>query len=591
MDDNTNNARQQVIDSLKDALNVLVTVNTNPSVDQLSAAIGLTLLLNKLGKHGTAVFSGEVPSTLEFLEPQKTLETNTDSLRDFIISLDKSKADKLRYKVEEKVVRIFITPYRTPLSQDDLEFSQGDFNVDVVMALGVDAQEELDQAVLAQARILHDAKIIGISNKAETKVGSINWYDNTASSLCEMLLLLGDSLKSEFLDAQMATAFLTGIVAETDRFSNEKTTPQTMTVAGRLMTAGANQHLIATRLEMPEPEPQAPEPPEDTPPPANDDKQESAPEPGASEESDAPGTPEDQDEQQEEPAAKDGLLQVNDEEEEPVPNDPEAEEAPEEEKKKDTIRIDKKGKVKPVDEAAAAETADQPEEQDEAAAEQAAAGQADPEQAGPAADAEAAQDEGLTLPPVDGGGSFPSQDSPPEPPAIADDHNALGAQQQDAGYVSVDPSPADPPQVTPPELASARDAVHEAIVVSPDTAPLEPLQALNSQPVDLNAGADDPSLTDAKAPANLITPEPQPNQGTPPPFTVPTIAPAAPPAQDAAGDDTPSVPPVPPLNRSGRPTHEKVIAPPPSPPPIMPQADVDGQMPSGSNPFTLPPAQ
>jgi len=85
----------------------------------------LTLLLNKFGKHATAVFSGEVPSTIEFLEPESTLEKTTDSLRDFIIALDKSKADKLRYKVEDEMVRIFITPYRTSITQNDLVFSQG----------------------------------------------------------------------------------------------------------------------------------------------------------------------------------------------------------------------------------------------------------------------------------------------------------------------------------------------------------------------------------------------------------------------------------------------------------------------------------
>src|SRR3954471_23453809 len=96
--------KQQVVEKVKAANNVLVTVNTNPSVDQLAACIGLTLLLNKMQKHATAVFSGQVPSTLEFLQPEKTLETNTDSLRDFIICLDKNKADKLRYKVEDQVV-------------------------------------------------------------------------------------------------------------------------------------------------------------------------------------------------------------------------------------------------------------------------------------------------------------------------------------------------------------------------------------------------------------------------------------------------------------------------------------------------------
>src|SRR3954471_4151525 len=140
-------AKQQLADKLKTANNVLVTVSRDPSVDQLSACIGLALLLNKQAKHTAAVFSGKVPSTIEFLKPEETLEKNTDSLRDFIISLDKSKADKLRYKVEEDVVKIFITPYRTSISESDLDFSQGDFNVDVVIALGVAKQEDLDDAI------------------------------------------------------------------------------------------------------------------------------------------------------------------------------------------------------------------------------------------------------------------------------------------------------------------------------------------------------------------------------------------------------------------------------------------------------------
>src|ERR1700759_5494405 len=157
------NPKQQVVERIKSATNILATVSTNPSVDQLAACIGFTLMLNKLGKHATAVFSGAVPSTLEFLQPEKTIEKNTDSLQDFIIPLDKSKADKLRYKVEDDVVRIFITPYRTSISQADLEFSQGDFNVDLVIALGVRQQEDLDQAITAHGRILHDATVASLT--------------------------------------------------------------------------------------------------------------------------------------------------------------------------------------------------------------------------------------------------------------------------------------------------------------------------------------------------------------------------------------------------------------------------------------------
>lgn len=240
--------KQQAIDKLKAASNVLVTVSADPSVDQLAACIGLTLLLNKLDKHATAVFSGEVPSTIEFLKPEETLEKTTDSLRDFIISLDKAKADKLRYKVEDTVVRIFITPYREQIDEKDLVFSQGDFNVDVIVALGVRNQDELDKAITAHGRILHDAVVIGVNTTAEATLGSINWLELGASSLSEMVAGLPAQLGEGLLDGQIATALLTGVVAETKHFSNAKTTPQTMSVSANLLAAGANQQLVAEKL-------------------------------------------------------------------------------------------------------------------------------------------------------------------------------------------------------------------------------------------------------------------------------------------------------------------------------------------------------
>lgn len=241
--------RQSIIDRLNQATNVLVTVKSSPSVDELSACIGLTLFLNKQGKHATAVYSGDTPSTIEFLQPEETLEKNTDSLRDFIIALDKSKADKLRYKVEDKVVKIYITPYKTSLKQEDLDFSQGDFNVDVVLALGAHTKQDLDQAITAHGRILHDATIITMDNAQASNLGTLNLTNPQASSVSEMAVDIAEALQADQLDTQIATAFLTGIVAETARFSNQKTSPQTMTLSAKLMAAGANQQLIATKLQ------------------------------------------------------------------------------------------------------------------------------------------------------------------------------------------------------------------------------------------------------------------------------------------------------------------------------------------------------
>ena len=248
----TNTPRQQIVEQLKNANNVLVTVGKNPSVDELSAAIGLTLMLNKLNKHATAIYSGATPPAITFLDPQKTLENTVDSLRDFIIALDKEKADRLRYRVEDDVVRIFITPYRTKISEEDLKFTHGDFNVELVLALGVEKQDDLDEAIAAHGKILHDATVATLSaGSKKSTLGSIDWQDSSASSLCEMIVSMSESLKGDesVLDEQIATSYLTGIVSATNPFSNDHTSPKVMTMAAQLMAVGANQQLIASELE------------------------------------------------------------------------------------------------------------------------------------------------------------------------------------------------------------------------------------------------------------------------------------------------------------------------------------------------------
>ena len=233
-----NNAREQIIAKLKDAQNVLIAVSNNPSVDELAAALALTLAINKADKHATAVASGKMPDALEFLNPNKTFETSVDSLRDFIIALNKEKADHLRYKLVGDHVKIFITPYRNTITEKDLEFEQGDFNVDMVLALGVSDKDHLDGALAAHGRIFHDASV-GVLTVGETSsdLSDLNWHNEQASSLSEMVLELieSDSIGKKSLNKSVATAILTGIVAETDRFSNEKTSANVMNVASKLI--------------------------------------------------------------------------------------------------------------------------------------------------------------------------------------------------------------------------------------------------------------------------------------------------------------------------------------------------------------------
>lgn len=570
--------QKQVIDRLKQASNVLITVSTDPSVDQLAACIGLSLALNKLDKHATAVFSGNVPSTIEFLKPEDTIEKNTDSLRDFIISLDKSKADKLRYKVEDKLVRIFITPYRTSISDADLEFSQGDFNVDVVLAIGVHEQKELDQAVTAHGRILHDATVVTINNQEQGgELGSIHWVDTETSSLSEMTATLTTALSPEALDQQIATAFLTGIVAETDRFSNEKTSAETMNVSASLMAAGANQQLVATKLQ----EPAGPTP---APVPTQE------PEPDAK-------------------VSKDGTLEINhdnDEETQEQPkNDAQSSEGDAESKKSDSTDTAESGTVltPPIPDGQESAPSGEPERYKNPRT------AVSPPPFSSDTDPSAAEEpyvDPLTLPPVKTDEPILSHDTPDSSGAKDRSHDTLSDIEQEVNSPHLHPQtepqaeasdwqPPKPPAETlspeelnlddlqrpegidePTDTAStsvdaARDAV--AAAMSDTSQPLAPISALNAQPLGgpLHAPAQDVPTNPQSDPASSTDTgfrSVPPSPGALASQTTPSATPLT--ADQPMTMPLPGVPTPPSQSQNAPDQQPPPNAAPPVPPPIVP---------------------
>lgn len=241
--------KNEVRARIAEANNILIALSSDPSVDDLAAAIGFSLYLDRIGKRATAIYSGITPNALEFLKPEETFEDTADTLKDFVIALNKEKADHLRYKLDGDFVKIFITPYKKLISEPDLDFSYGDYNVDLVLAIDVNNGVDLDSALREYGRIMHDAAVINITTGNPGKFGEIEWSDKTSSSVSEMIsdLLYSDE-NAVPLEKEEATAMLTGIVAATNRFSKANTTPETMQIASKLMESGADQQLIAKNI-------------------------------------------------------------------------------------------------------------------------------------------------------------------------------------------------------------------------------------------------------------------------------------------------------------------------------------------------------
>lgn len=242
---------KDVANKVRDVHNILVALSSDPSVDEIAAAIGLSIYLDRTGKRATSIYSGKTPNALEFLRPDKTFETTSDILRDFVIALDKDKADHLRYKLDGDYVKIFITPYKSRINEEDLEFSLGDFNIELVLALNVASGIDLDDALREHGRVMHNATVVNVTNGNPGKFGDIEWSDKSKSSISEMAAdLLYEIGGKNALMPDEATALLTGIVSATDHFSNNSTTADALEIGSRLMNSGADRELISENISL-----------------------------------------------------------------------------------------------------------------------------------------------------------------------------------------------------------------------------------------------------------------------------------------------------------------------------------------------------
>ena len=246
--DDISNITNRVVEKIKASENILIALSKNPNIDEISAALGLAMILDTMRKHVTAIFSGQMPNVLQFLKPEETFEKTTNSLQDFIIALSKDKVDHISYKIEGDFVKVYVTPYKATIGQSDLSMSHGDYNVDLVICFNVISGDEIDPALSEYGRIMHDATAINLTVDTPGRFAELEWQDSNVSSISEMIVGLADRLGLASFSEQVATALLTGIVASTDHFSNPRTSSNTMSIASKLMSFGANQQLISSQI-------------------------------------------------------------------------------------------------------------------------------------------------------------------------------------------------------------------------------------------------------------------------------------------------------------------------------------------------------
>lgn len=182
---------KEVVDALRGAARVTTICHENPDGDTLGAAIAIAIAAERLGKQSEVV-SGDVPPPFLAVLP----------------------------RIEQ--VR------RAPQLDPDL-------------AVVVDAGDLTRTGSVAAEHgdWLARATIVNIDHHVSNPgFGALNWVDPEAAATCEMVALMLPELGVE-LDAELATALMTGIVQDTHTFAHPNATPRTLRVAAMLLEAGA----------------------------------------------------------------------------------------------------------------------------------------------------------------------------------------------------------------------------------------------------------------------------------------------------------------------------------------------------------------
>ncbi len=192
----------QISERFLTAESILIITHQKPDGDACGSALALFLLARRLGKEA-AVFSVDRPP----------------SYFDFLPSVEEFSTDKTILRRDWELILVVDAgdwPY-TGIDEETISFLRKKFVINIDHHFSND------------------------------NFGNINLVNSKSSSTCEMIFGFFQRERF-FIDKNIATCLLCGILTDTGGFSNSATTATAVEIAGRLIAAGAKLKKVADSL-------------------------------------------------------------------------------------------------------------------------------------------------------------------------------------------------------------------------------------------------------------------------------------------------------------------------------------------------------
>lgn len=243
---------QQVLEAIKRSTRPLICIPSGGGPDAYATALGLSSVLKKLEKEPVIVAAdGKVPSNLQFLSGHGDVHTKLENLRQFVIELDasKTKVDSLTYEHKGEKLFVYLSPKKGFWDQKDVRTSSSGYRFDLIICIGSPDYESCAHLYTENPDFFFRTPVINIDHTPENEhYGQINAVDLTASACGEVCHDLIEAIEPGLIDEEVATAFLTGMIAKTKSFRTSNVTPKTLQTASKLMAKGARRDDIVQRL-------------------------------------------------------------------------------------------------------------------------------------------------------------------------------------------------------------------------------------------------------------------------------------------------------------------------------------------------------
>lgn len=243
---------QQVIRTLEDKKNLLITFRKGANGDAIGSSLALKLFLEQLGKKAHIACDGFVLSDrFVFLKGSEAITPSLGALHQFVITMDISKngLSNLKYDVKDEKLRLFITPKNGYFGKDLIRTSQTEFKYDAILMVDTPNLLALGDIYTHNEEFFFKTPIINIDHKSSNELfGHINLVELPASTSSEVVYEFLNAYKPENITAPVAQALLTGIIAGTNSFKNKKVRPYTLSIASKLVELGADRAHIVKQL-------------------------------------------------------------------------------------------------------------------------------------------------------------------------------------------------------------------------------------------------------------------------------------------------------------------------------------------------------